>query len=350
MAKQRGDGVFNPGDTTTFIRNALMQARKVKDDFASEIHQAEKLHARARDSLARVFNDMRQGRALDLQDIRSIVLTLYDHLQRNCNTMLWLTNLRLHNEGTACHSFNIAVLAMNFGKHRGMSKSDIIALGMGGMLHDLGKTRIPPVMLEKPEPLTTDEYELVRHHADDGYTALEASGQLPKNTLDIVRYHHERCDGRGYPEGLSGDSIPELARMVAIADAYDSMIGDYGYRQPMTPTAALHSLINDAGEEFGQDLVEQFIGSLGTYPVGSVLELNSGALMLVVASNPEARLKPTVLQLRSDEGKYERPRMLFDLAQYSDVESMEQWGIRGFVDPLDIGIDLPAIVFEETLN
>ena len=350
MPKQRGEDVFNPGDTTTFIRNALMQARKAKDDFASEIHQAEKLHARARDSLARVFNDMHHGRALDLQDIRSIVLLLNDQLQRNCNTMLWLTNLRLHNEGTACHSFNIAVLAMNYGKYRCMSKSDIIALGMGGMLHDLGKTRIPSAMLEKPEPLTTDEYELVRHHVDHGYTALEASGQLPKNTLDIVRYHHERCDGRGYPEGLLGDSIPELARMVAVADAYDSMIGDYGYRQPMTPTAALHNLMKNASEEFGQELVEQFIGSLGTYPVGSVLELNSGALMLVVASNPEARLKPTVLQLRSDEGKYERPRMLFNLAQYGDAESMEQWGIRGFVDPLDIGIDLPAIVFEETLN
>lgn len=350
MAKQRGDGIFNPGDTTTFIRNALMQARKAKDDFASEIHQAEKLHARARDSLARVFNDMRYGRTLDLQDIRGIVLTLFDNIQRNCNTMLWLTNLRLHNEGTACHSFNIAVLAMNFGRYRQMSKANVVALGMGGMLHDLGKTRIPPVTLDKAGPLNDDEFDLIRQHAGDGYAALEACGQLPKDTLDIVRYHHERRDGRGYPEGLTGDSIPELARMVAIADAYDSMIGDYGYRQPLTPTDALHSLINDAGEEFGQDLVEQFIGSLGTYPVGSVLELNSGALVLVVASNPEARLKPLVMQLRSDEGKYERPRMLFDLAHYGDTESLEQWGIRGLVDPLDIGLDLPSIVFEETLN
>ena len=350
MAKQQGDGIFNPGDTTTFIRNALMQARKVKDDFAAEVRQAEKLHARARDSLARVFNDMRHGRALDLYDISSVVRSLYDNIQRNANTMLWLTNLRLHNETTACHSFNIAVLAMVFGVHRKMSKANVIALGMGGMLHDLGKTRVPAVMLEKTDPLSHDEFDVIRGHAAEGYAVLQASGQLPQEALDIVHYHHERCDGQGYPEGLSGDSIPELARMVAIADAYDSMIGDYGYRQPMAPTHALHRLINDSGEEYGPELVEQFIGSLGTYPVGSVLELNSGALMLVIASSAEARLKPLVMQLRSDEGRYERPRMLFDLSHYADADSQEQWGIRGLVDPIAIGLDLPSIIFEETLN
>ena len=104
--------------------------------------------------------------------------------------------------------------------------------------------------------------------------------------LDIVRCHHERSDGRGYPQGLHGDNVPELARVAAIADAFDSLTGGYGYREPITPTDALHILNADAGEEYGHEMMYELVRCLGTYPVGSLLELNSGAYVMVIGSNP----------------------------------------------------------------
>ena len=162
----------------------------------------------------------------------------------------------------------------------------------------------------------------------------------------IVRCHHERSDGSGYPEGLFGGSLPDLARMVAITDAYDSMTGGY-YRPAMTPTDALQVLKTQASEEYGEDLVEDFIRCLGTYPVGSLVELNSGALVMVVASNSQARLKPKVMLLCNEEGKFEKPRMLTDLADFTDQDLSDRWGIRGLVDPTEAGIDVRGVVLEE---
>lgn len=338
--------VFRQDDTTTDIRNALQQERKSKSDFTMSIREGARLFGRARACLQRLFEDVHAGRQLDLETTKEVVQAMYESLTKNPNVLLWITNLQFPQEGIACHNFNVSVLAMMFGKHRGMSRSDTIYLGQGGLLHDLGKTHIPAVMLEKPSRLTPDEMTLMRRHADEGFNALNASGQLTNAVLDIVRYHHERADGTGYPEGLFGASVPDLARMVAIADAYDSMIGGY-YRRPMTQTDALRMLKTTASEEYGVDLVEDFIRCLGTYPVGSLVELNSGSVVMVVGSNPSTRLKPTVMFVRNEEGRMERPRMLNDLSRYSEADLSERWGIRRLVDPIEYGIDTWALMLEE---
>jgi HD-GYP domain-containing protein (c-di-GMP phosphodiesterase class II) len=336
---------FRPDTTTTDIRNALQQERKIKSDFTGGIRDGAKLYGRARACLQQLFEDVRRRRPLDLEIAKEVVQAMYDSLTKNPNVLLWITNLQFPQEGNACHNFNVAVLSMVYGKHRGMSRSDIIYLGQGGLLHDLGKTHIPPVMLEKPR-LSPDEMNMVRRHAMEGYDALNATGQLTNGVLDIVRYHHERADGSGYPEGLFGGSVPDLARMVAITDAYDSMIGGY-YRRPMTPTDALRMLKTTASEEYGVDLVEDFIRCLGTYPVGSLVELNSGSVVMVVASNPQARLKPLIMFVRNEEGRMERPRMLNDLSRYSEEDLAERWGIRRLVDPIEYGIDMWSLILEE---
>lgn len=346
MAKE----AFNPNDTTTFIRNALEKERKSKADFTSELKQAARLHARARGCLNLVFRDCYAGRTLDVDPLKDMVSDIHHAMAESPNSLLLVTNLQIPQEHDACHSFNTAVLAMHLGQHLGVNRGELMALGLGGILHDLGKTRIPPLMLVKTAKLTDEERAVVRKHADDGYAALQATGQLTSNVLDIVRYHHERTDGNGYPLGLEGASVPELARMVALVDAYDSLTGGYGYRQPMTPTAALQLLHNDSGEEYGSELVEELIRCLGIYPIGSLVTLNSGAYVMVIASNPSERLKPKVLQVCDEEGKFEKPRPLFDLSRYSEEEISSQWGINELADPIDLDIDLPQIVVEETLH
>jgi HD-GYP domain-containing protein (c-di-GMP phosphodiesterase class II) len=337
---------FRPEDTTSDIRNALQQERKTKADFTSNIREGAKLYGRARACLQRLFEDVRHHRPLDMEVSKEVVQGIFESLAKNQNVLLWITNLQFPHENNACHNFNTAVLSMVFGRHRGMSRSDIVALGLGGLLHDLGKTHLPPVMLEKNAPLTPEEWAAVRKHAVEGYTELNNTGQLTNNVLEIVRFHHERDDGSGYPEGLFGGGLPDLPRMVAITDAYDSMIGGY-YRRPMTPTDALRILKNDAADEYGTELVEEFIRCLGTYPVGSLVELNSGSVVMVVASNPAARLKPVVMFVRNEEGRFEKPRMLNDLSRYSDEDLAARWGIRRLVDPVEYGIHTWNLMLEE---
>lgn len=337
---------FRPEDTTTDIRNALQQERKTKSDFISGIRDGAKVYGRARACLHRLFEDVRHGRPLQLDIAKEVVQAMHDSLASNSDTLVWITNLQFPQEANACHNFNVAVLAMLFARHRNMSRSDIMALGLGGLLHDLGKTHVPPAMLEKDGALTEEERAMVRKHAVEGYELLNSTGQLTQNVLEIVRYHHERADGTGYPEGLYGGSVPDLARVIAIVDAYDSMIGGY-YRRPMTPTDALRILKNEAGEEYGLDLVEDFIRCLGTYPVGSLVELNSGSVVMVVASNPQSRLKPKVMFVRNEEGRFEKPRMLRDLSRHSDEDLAERWGIRRLVDPVEYGIHMWNLMLEE---
>lgn len=338
---------FRPEDTTTDIRNALQQERKLKSDFTTNIREGAKLYGRARACLHQLFDDVRNKRRLDLSISRDVVQAIYESLAKNTNTLLWITNLQFPQEANACHNFNVAVLAMMFGRHRGMGKSDILYLGHGALLHDLGKTHVPPFLLEKPAKLTPEEQEIMRRHALEGYATLEATGQLTKTVLEIVRYHHERTDGTGYPDGLYGGSIPDLPLMVAIVDAYDSMVGGY-YRRPMTPTDALRILKTpEVAEEYGGELVEEFIRAMGTYPVGSLVELNSGSVVMVVSSNPAARLKPTIMFVRNEEGRYEKPRMLNDLSQHSDESLAQRWGIKRLVDPVSYDLNLWNLMLEE---
>ena len=349
MAKNQDSYAFNPNDTTTFIRNALEKERKFKAGFTNDLKQVARLHGRARACLAHIFRANHAGTPLDLAELKAVVADMQRSLEQGPNPLMLGTTLQFPQEHDACHSFNTAVIAMRFGQHLRAKPSDVASLGLGCMLHDLGKSRIPPLMLVKPKKLDDAELAVVRKHAADGHAALQASGQVNNAVLDIVRCHHERSDGRGYPMGLEGDSVPELARIAALADAYDSLTGGYGYREPLAPADTLHILNTEAVEEYGQELVQEFIRCIGTYPVGTLLQLNSGAYVMVVGNNPSARLKPLVLQIRDEDGKYLKQRPLNDLSSYSEQELAEQWGISDVVDPISLGLDLPGIVFEEVM-
>ncbi|HEV2111721.1 MAG TPA: HD domain-containing phosphohydrolase [Gammaproteobacteria bacterium] len=349
MAKNQDSHAFNPNDTTTFIRNALEKERKFKADFTANLKQVARLHGRARACLAQIFRDNHAGRKPDLSELKDVVSAMHQSLEQNQNSLLLATTLQFPQEHDACHSFNTAVIAMHFGHHLRIRRSEITSLGLGCMLHDLGKSRIPPLMLVKPKRLDEAELAVVRKHATDGFAAVQATGQVDTTVLDIVRCHHERIDGRGYPLGLEGDSVPELARVAALADAYDSLTGGYGYRPPVTPSDALHLLNTDAVDEYGQELVQGFIRCMGIYPIGSLLQLNSGAYAMVVGLNPAARLKPLVLQIRDEDGKFVKQRTLYDLSSYPEEELAGQWGISELLDPVTLRIDLAQVVFEEVM-
>jgi HD-GYP domain-containing protein (c-di-GMP phosphodiesterase class II) len=223
-----------------------------------------------------------------------------------------------------------------------------VNLGTGALLHDVGKTRTPEGILNKPGPLDPREYEIMKRHAEDGYQLLASGGGTSREVLEIVRLHHERVPGTGYPFGLKGDDIPLTVRIVAIVDTYDAMTSDRAYRDAIAADDALNQLYRYEHESFGADLVEAFIRCLGIFPVGSVVELDNGAVGIVVKTRPNARLQPTLRMVRTPDGEPYAKRLLVNLAEASPVDEPNPASrIARALTPASADIDIAAIVTAE---
>ena len=308
-----------------------------------EVIQAQSV---ARTNITRVMEDVRMGKSLDTKDTKAAVTQMVSAITVNPNSMLWLANLRQKHERTAGHCLNTSILCIAFGKHIGLSDVDLNLLGQGAMLHDIGKVRIPPAILDKPGSFTEEERQLVRRHPVDGEAVLKLTRQLPDKVMEIVRSHHERLDGKGYPDGLAGDAVPLGARIVGIVDTYDSLTSDSPYRPASTAADALRVLRSEGADAYGKDLIQEFIRCLGIYPIGSLVECNNGALAVVVSSTLASRLKPVIMVVRDERGKETKPRMLLSLATMGD-DLVSRWGIKGNADPKKHNLNLPGIIAEE---
>jgi putative nucleotidyltransferase with HDIG domain len=300
----------------------------------------------ARTNITRVMEDVRMGKSLDTKDTKAAVTQMVSAITVNPNSMLWLANLRQKHERTAGHCLNTSILCIAFGKHIGLSDVDLNLLGQGAMLHDIGKVRIPPAILDKPGSFTEEERQLVRRHPLDGEAVLKLTRQLPDKVMEIVRSHHERLDGKGYPDGLAGDAVPLGAKIVGIVDTYDSLTSDSPYRPASTAADALRVLRSESADAYGKDLIQEFIRCLGIYPIGSLVECNNGALAVVVSSTLASRLKPVIMVVRDERGKETKPRMLLSLATMGD-DLVSRWGIKGNADPKKHNLNLPGIIAEE---
>ncbi len=311
-----------------------------------EIKEVIQAQTVARTNITRVMEDVRMGKSLDTKDTKAAVTQMVSAITVNPNSMLWLANLRQKHERTAGHCLNVAILSIAFGKHIGLSDVDLNLLGQGAMLHDIGQVRIPPAILDKPGPLTEEERQLVRKHPVDGEAVLKLTRQLPDKVLEIVRSHHERIDGKGYPDGLAGDAVPLGAKIVGIVDTYDSLTSDSPYRPASTAADALRVLRTECADAYGKDMIQEFIRCLGIYPIGSLVECNNGALAVVVSSTQASRLKPVIMVVRDERGKDTKPRMLLSLATMSD-DLVSRWGIKGNADPKKYNLNLPGIIADE---
>ena len=311
-----------------------------------EMKEVVQAQTAARTNITRVMEDVRMGKSLDTKDTKAAVTQMVSAITVNPNSMLWLANLRQKHERTAGHCLNTSILCIAFGKHIGLSDVDLNLLGQGAMLHDIGKVRIPPAILDKPGPFTEEERQMVRRHPVDGEAVLKLTRQLPDKVMEIVRSHHERLDGKGYPDGLAGDAVPLGAKIVGIVDTYDSLTSESPYRPASTAADALRVLRSEGADAYGKDMIQEFIRCLGIYPIGSLVECNNGALAVVVSSTLASRLKPVIMVVRDERGVETKPRMLLSLATMGD-ELVSRWGIKGNADPKKHNLNLPGIIAEE---
>lgn len=302
---------------------------------------------RSNESIAKVLDDVRLGNSLNFGANREAVAELVTTVQQNPKTAQWMTLLQNTDEAIAAHCTNVSVLATGFAKFLGWPETMQLIIGEGAMLHDAGMSRVPRFILDKPGPLSRREFELIKMHGRYASDLLKSSGLYDPKVIEIVRWHHERLDGSGYPDTLRGQQVPDYVQVVGIADVYESMTADKPYEQALPPSVALTRLHKRAGKHFASQLIEAFIRNIGIYPLASLVRLNNGLLGIVTSSQEENRLKPILLLVKDSKGKMIWPRKLVNLAALEQQGIGAGWTIHSIVDGEAEKIDVQKILVEE---
>ncbi len=264
-----------------------------------------------------LLDDIRLGGAIDTDQAKATVKDCVHSILRNPDALLWMSKMRNEDEYTAEHCLNVCILAIAFGRHLGKTEAELEKLGLCGLLHDVGKMRVPMDILNKPGPLTPKEYNIMKAHTVHGRNLLmSSSGNGLNAVVDVAYSHHERVDGDGYPRKLKGGSISDFARIIAIVDAYDAMTADRCYSRAIPTTEALKVIYHERGKHFDERLALEFIRSVGLYPPGSLVELVNGLVGIVLETNTRYRHLPKVLAVHDRQKPLEK-ECLLDLA---DIE------------------------------
>jgi len=260
-----------------------------------EMASAKEAHSKVTAAIQEYLEAARLGKKVDLPSIERSIATLVSSILRNPDAMMWLLRFKKHGDYLYSHAVNSSILGAAFGRHLGLPKRDLEHLALGAALFDAGKTKLPKELLEKPGRLTAEEFELVKGHVQNGAQLLQKSGELPGPVLELIEAHHERFNGSGYPHGLSGGKIPLFGRMIAIVDCYDAITTDRPYARAISGHEAIRRLYDWRDSDFQDELVEQFIQTLGVYPTGTLVELSTGEVGIIISQNRIRRLRPRVM-------------------------------------------------------
>lgn len=261
---------------------------------AEELPVADEIRKDATRLIANVMRKVRGGEPLDGVAVETISIRIIESLARNRDALISLGRVREKDHYTFEHSINVAVLTAAFGRTLQLDKDALCEVTMGALLHDVGKVHTPDSILKKPGPLTDEEFARVRCHVNDGLEVLELVPGIPEITVQAVAEHHERYDGSGYPNGLSGQAFSQWGQMVALSDVYDAVTSDRCYRPGREPVDVLRELLKGADTQFEQAMVHRFIRCVGIYPVGTLVGLESGRLAVVIESPGDGLLFPVV--------------------------------------------------------
>jgi HD-GYP domain-containing protein (c-di-GMP phosphodiesterase class II) len=233
---------------------------------------------------------------------------------RNQDALRWLTKIKHQDAYTAEHSLNVCILSATFARFLGHDESDIRRIAMSGLLHDVGKSKVPLDILNKHGRLTSDELEIMKEHTSYGKDLLLSIGQADRIAVDVAHTHHERLDGKGYPRGLTSSQIPYYAKVIALADCYDAITSSRCYDGARASMEALDIIYKCRGVQFDSGLAIEFIKCVGIYPPGAIVELNSGEIGIVISANANSKLRPKLLLIRNKDKKIisEKPVDLSD--------------------------------------
>jgi len=306
-----------------------------------EVPRAQAAVNNASDLLDKLVKDIRIGQSFEIERVEEIVEEMVESVVRNPDAAMWVARLREEDISTYGHGLQVSVYLTAFGRHLGFPKPQLEQLAQVGLLLDIGKIKLPRYLLEKQGRLTTEEYEEAKRHVQHGIGILSETENIDPEIIRGIEQHHERMNGSGYPNGRTGDEIGIYGRMAGIVDTFAALTNHRPYAAAASSYEALRSISGWAGEFFHEPLVQQFVSSIGVFPVGSLIELSTGEVAIVVAHNKVRRLKPRVLVVTGpDKTRSPHPAMLDLLYDHK----------AGGEDPVYIKRGLPAGAFELDLK
>lgn len=262
-----------------------------------------------------------------IQNTRAVIGHIIEQLLQNKDTMVNLIDLKFFDDYTFFHSVNVAVLSVLIGVEHGMSHSELLNLGMSAILHDIGKVFIDKDILNKPDKLTPDEFKIMRKHPYDGYSLLKESYEVPTNVYVTILQHHERYDGLGYPNALSGEDILRSARIISVCDVYDALISKRPYRAPLLPSEAMEYIMANGSTMFDMNYTRTFARKVAPFPVGTYVRLSSGHSGIVYANYEDACMRPMVKVVQDQKGQTIDP-IYVDLKNESRLRSVTIIGVN----------------------
>jgi putative nucleotidyltransferase with HDIG domain len=307
-------------------------------EFSEEIKAAKTIRSEA-EGLAREFMTaahLKDG--IDTDRVNTTVEKMVESILRNGDALTSLVRIKSADDYTFSHCVNVAVLAVTIGRQLGLSKSELYDLGVGAMLHDVGKALVSQEVLKKPGPLTSREFDEIKRHAELSAELLARTEGIEEDAVSAALQHHEKFDGTGYPHQLAGEEIHLYARIMAVADAYDAMTSNRVYQKKLQPDIVLQKMYIWKDANFESTLVERLIKCLGIYPIGTVVELNTGEIAVVKSTNHSNPLQPTLLLL-FDEDRAQVPEP-YEVDLRNEVA---RWVVRSH-DPNKLGVKIDPII------
>ncbi len=312
-----------------------------KSNFSAEIEFAESVYRETSSLVKSFMEEVALGRAINVEIAKKAVAECVQSVIKSPDALMWLTQLKNRDEYTSQHSMNVCIYSIALGRQINLPEHELEEIGLCGMMHDMGKLRIPLEVLNKPGIFVQEERDIMQTHSALGWQLLMSSSGMLGCAIDAAYGHHERLDGKGYPRGLTEERIHPYTRIVTITDMYDAIVSDRVYRRGRTHLEAINLLIKYSGTQLDPGLVIKFIESLGIYPPGSVVELTNGEIAVVVEVHQEKKLKPKIIILVNGEKTRIKP-YLVDLAITDFDKTGKKYRIKYIVraDKYDLDMNL----------
>ena len=310
---------------------------------ASPAAAAAATYREAMQAVERVFTDIEAGQPTKIAALKPVVSTLLKQIIEQPEAMMiqfCLDKMRRFDGTLANHGMDVCVLTLILAVENSCTESDMEALGLGALLHDIGFVRLPRNVYRKTSPLTEQEQALMRQHPQLAATVLSKIDSLPEAVSHIIAQHHECQDGSGFPKMVKAGGLSPLAQLMALADTYDDLVTSRYGRAPLLPHDAIRQLfVLGAKGRYDKNLVEVAIKMLGVYPLGSLIKLNTNECAVVIGLNHEDRLRPRVRIIRGPDGEIQTPPIDSDLQNQATDQPART--ILRALDPAQEQIDLP---------
>jgi HD-GYP domain-containing protein (c-di-GMP phosphodiesterase class II) len=335
-ARARVAEPLGPSVLTTIKHKVVYREKATVDE---ELPVARTAQRQTEVVLRDIMSQVEAGKALDAPRVQEAVTSMTDSVVRNPDAMMLLAKLKEKGGHTLDRAFGVSIYMLTFGRFLQLPREQLDLLGMLGLLQDVGMTAVPEEVVEKKGALSKPELMVCRSHIAHSVAILRDTPGLPAELPELAALHHERYDGSGYPKGLKADQIGLFGSIAGLVDCFDAMTHPRSYAEVYSPSNALNQLYNSRNVLFDGPLVEQFVQCIGIFPVGALVELNSGEIGIVIAQNLVRRLLPKVMVVLDAQGIAKRPQLILDLAQEPKAAPGVPYRIKRTLEQGSVPID-----------